>query len=128
MRHLVLAGAAVAAALLVPASAEAQRRPARRQPTIEIRGQVPTPQVVTVRPRAVPTYSRRVLTPNFYDRNFWPSILPGYQLVSRQAVTGAAVVDSAGAPAVAPADSTARPAPAAGDTTRTTGTPPAPKR
>ncbi|HVE78641.1 MAG TPA: hypothetical protein VNA89_07260 [Gemmatimonadaceae bacterium] len=150
MRHVVFVGAAVAAALLVPAAAEAQqrRRPARRQPTIEIRGQVPTPQVVTVRPREVPTYNRRVLTPNFYDRNFWPSILPGYQLVSRRELTGAVLPDTTGraGPAgqppaaspragqgqpglpLAPADSSARPAPVSGDTTRTTGTPPAPRR
>jgi hypothetical protein len=88
----------IAVALAVaPSLAHAQqptRRPVRRQTTIEIRGQVPTPQVVTVRPREVPTYSRRILTPNFYDRNFWPSILPGYQLVPRRAITGRPPVDT----------------------------------
>jgi hypothetical protein len=53
----------------------------RRQETIEIRGQVPTPQVVTVRPRETPAYSRRVLVPAFLDHDFWPSILPPLQLV-----------------------------------------------
>lgn len=117
----------VAAVAVVPALAEAQqptRRPARRQPTIEIRGQVPTPQVVTVRPREVPSYSRRILSPNFYDRNFWPSILPGYQLVPRRTITGRLPFDSTtmqgdsttrpmGAPAMpvptAPRDSTGAP-------------------
>jgi hypothetical protein len=54
----------------------------RRQETIEIRGQVPTPQVVTVRPREAPAYSRKVLVPAFFDRDFWPSILPPLQIVS----------------------------------------------
>jgi hypothetical protein len=57
----------------------------RRQETIEIRGQVPTPQVVTVRPREAPAYSRRVLVPAFLDRDFWPSILPPLQIISAPA-------------------------------------------
>ena len=88
----------VAAAFVLPASAHAQQptQPPvkRRQAPIEIRGQVPTPQVVTVRPREVPAYSRQVLVPNFYDHDFWPSILPGYRLVSRRQITGAVALDS----------------------------------
>ena len=81
-------------------SAYAQQQPPRppqqprRQETIEIRGQVPTPQVVTVRPRETPAYSRRVLVPTFLDHDFWPSILPPLQLFP--------------APARIPADSAAR--------------------
>jgi hypothetical protein len=92
---------ALSAAVLLPALAGAQdttrtRRPtARRQAPIEIRGQVPTPQVVTVRPREVPTYSRQVLVPNFYDHDFWPAILPGYRVVARRQVTGQVPLDSA---------------------------------
>ena len=80
----------VAGALAVGASsARAQQQqpprppqqPARRQETIEMRGQVPTPQVVTVRPRETPADSRRVLVPAFFDHDFWPSILPPLQLV-----------------------------------------------
>src|SRR5919206_5183022 len=88
LKTLVLVVAGLA---LLPELAEAQRtqRPTRRrQPTIEIRGQVPTPQVVTVRPRAVPAYSRQVLVPNFYDHDFWPSILPAYQLVPERQLNG----------------------------------------
>ena len=92
---------ALSAAVLIPALAGAQdttrttRRPtARRQQAIEIRGQVPTPQVVTVRPREVPTYSRQVLVPNFYDHDFWPAILPGYRVVARRQLTGQVPVDS----------------------------------
>lgn len=67
----------------------------RRQRAIEIRGQVPTPQVVTVRPRGAPEFDRQVLVPNFYNRSFWPGILPGYALVSQRDLTGRAQVDSA---------------------------------
>src|SRR5688500_3929191 len=86
--------AVVATAALVPAAAEAQRTP-RRQAPIEIIGQVPTPQVVTVRPREVPAYDRRVLVPTFYDHDFWQSILPGYLLVRERTITGAVTGDSA---------------------------------
>lgn len=91
--------ALVAATLLAGAARDSgaqqtTRRPVRRQQPIEIRGQVPTPQVVTVRPREVPQYNRRFLVPNFYDHDFWPAILPGYQLVSRRLITGNARLDS----------------------------------
>ena len=89
--------AAVALVAVAAADAGAQqgtRRPARRQQPIEIRGQVPTPQVVTVRPREVPAYNRRFLVPNFYDHDVWPAILPGYQLVSRRLVSGNMRLDS----------------------------------
>ncbi len=88
----------IAVVLALPAVAHAQGKAPtvkRRQAPIEIRGQVPTPQVVTVRPREVPTYSRQVLYPRFYDHDFWPSILPAYQLVPMRQVTGAVPVDSA---------------------------------
>ena len=96
-KAVVGAVGALAALALVAADAGAQqgtRRPARRQQPIEIRGQVPTPQVVTVRPREVPQYNRRILVPNFYDHDFWPAILPGYQLVRRQLITGNVRLDS----------------------------------
>lgn len=91
----------------------------RRQETIEIRGQVPTPQVVTVRPREAPAYSRRVLVPAFFDRDFWPSILPPLQILS--------------APATARTDSTARVTPDSASRAQPgarppSGTPPAPLR
>ena len=119
-----LAALALVTLALAPSDASAQRttrRPARRAQTIEIRGQVPTPQVVTVRPRETPTYDRRVLVPNFYDHDFWrSSILPGYQIVQRRALTGAlpgdtVAVPSAAAPTV-PAAGTTTPPPAAATT------------
>ncbi|HET9004087.1 MAG TPA: hypothetical protein VFN39_08845 [Gemmatimonadaceae bacterium] len=96
MKHAKL-GLVVAVALALPAAIQAQntKQPVkRRQQPIEIRGQVPTPQVVTVRPREVPTYSRQVLYPRFYDHDFWPSILPAYQLVTKRQMTGVVPVDS----------------------------------
>lgn len=87
MRTRTLVAALVVAAL-VPSLAEGQER--RRQEPITIRGTVPTPQVVTVRPREVPTYQRNVLVPNFYDRDFWAVILPAYLVVPERMVTGEA--------------------------------------
>ena len=104
-----------------PTPAPSQRtQPPRRGETIEIRGQVPTPQVVTVRPREAPAYSRRVLVPAYFDHNFWPSILPPLQIItpastSRSDTTGRAAADSAGAAR----PTTPRPP---------SGTPPAPLR
>src|SRR4029453_6378595 len=66
-----------------------QAQTPRRHDVIEIRGQVPTPQVVTVRPREAPAYSRRVLVPAFLDHDFWPSILPPLEIVSPPRVPGA---------------------------------------
>jgi hypothetical protein len=116
---------AVAAAALLPAIAGAQdttrttKRPTvRRQAPIEIRGQVPTPQVVTVRPREVPAYSRQVLVPNFYDHDFWPAILPGYRLVARRQITGQVPVDSMTARMTQGADSLRTRTAAPGDSVR----------
>lgn len=71
------------------------QQPPRRQETIEIRGQVPTPQVVTVRPRETPAYSRRVLVPAFLDHDFWPSILPPLQLVPAPVVRSDSLASTA---------------------------------
>jgi hypothetical protein len=101
----VSAGVALlGATFALPAAAQRQ--------TIEIRGQVPTPQIVTVRPREVPEFSTQVLVPAFYDHQFWPVILPAYQIVNRSDVYGVMATDSmppvagtpvAAAPAVVPA-------------------------
>jgi hypothetical protein len=72
----------LASATSASAQVTKKKRPAvAAAQTVEIRGQVPTPQVVTVRPRAVPDYSRGVLVPAFYDQHFWPSILAPYRVV-----------------------------------------------
>jgi hypothetical protein len=114
---------AIAGALLIPAASRAQQTTQppvkRRQAPIEIRGQVPTPQVVTVRPREVPAYSRQVLVPNFYDHDFWPSILPGYKLISKRQLTGVVPIDSSTLRSDrAATDSTRSPVPVAPDSVR----------
>jgi len=91
----------------------------RRPSTIEIRGQVPTPQVVTVRPRETPAYSRRVIVPGFFDHDFWQSILPPLDIVSAKSATRSDTTSRS------TADSTARPPSAARPPS---GTPPAPLR
>ena len=94
VQPVVCAGLVVALALGAATAAAAQQPTRRRQAPIEIRGQVPTPQVVTVRPREVPNYSRQVLVPNFYNHDFWQSILPAYQVVPRRAIQGNRALDS----------------------------------
>ena len=86
-RVIVLAGVGLAVAFDATAM-NAQRPTRRRAQTIEIRGTVPTPQVVTVRPREVPEYSRQVLVPRFYDHDFWPDIQEGYAIMSNRLLTG----------------------------------------
>lgn len=100
--HPALAAVVAACTLcLVPSMAAAQRRPTSGQTTaIEIRGTVPTPQVVTVRPRETPQYSRQVLVPQYYDRSFWPSVFPAYQLVAARQIAGAALAGAGTAPGV----------------------------
>jgi hypothetical protein len=80
----------VAAALVMGWTASEAQQPTRRpgSRTIEIRGQVPTPQVVTVRPRENPQFDRNVLVPDFYNRDFLGLATVGYQLVPRSTVTG----------------------------------------
>ena len=90
------------AALAVGSSKASAQRTPRRQTPIEIRGTVPTPQVVTVRPREVPAYSRQVLVPRFYDHDFWPEIQEGYAIMSGRLMTPAEslglAADSVGTP------------------------------
>ncbi|MDQ6827547.1 MAG: hypothetical protein M3081_01625 [Gemmatimonadota bacterium] len=98
IRHIVVAGAALAAVVLaLPARAHAQRRPTGA--AIVIHGAVPTPQVVTVRPREEPKYSRQVLVPQFYNRSFLSDILPGYQLVNLRQLAGGALAGANAGPA-----------------------------
>ena len=126
VRCITLAAVLAALASLSPGVAGAQQptRPRRTQAprrgaTIEIRGQVPTPQVVTVRPRETPAYSRRVLVPGFLDHDFWPSILPPLDIVSAKSVTRSDTTSRS------TADSTARPP---SGPRSPSGTPPAPLR
>jgi hypothetical protein len=113
MRRLVIrtaASAVVAAAWVAVQSStlRAQRGTERTGQTIVIRAQVPTPQVITVRPRTVPEYSREVLGSEQRQRSFWGSLLPAYQLVTQRQMDGRDPLDSTvaalveGAPSGAP--------------------------
>ena len=111
----VVAGVLIVAALARPAAAQepgaAQgAKPVRGAQPIEIRGQVPTPQVVTVRPRETPVFSREVLTPSYFDAHFWQALLTPYELAPNlsSGVTPTSIV-----PAPLPGDSTFRLPPAA---------------
>lgn len=86
---------AVAWMMLQPTLARAQRGTEKAGQTIVIRAQVPTPQVITVRPRKVPEYSREVLGAEQRERSFWGSLLPAYQLVTRRQISGRDPLDSA---------------------------------
>jgi hypothetical protein len=88
--RVIRASLGVTAALLVCASMSEGQEPTRRGTgrTIEIRGQVPTPQVVTVRPREAPQFDRNVLVPDFYNPDYLGLATLGYQLVPRSTITG----------------------------------------
>ena len=90
MKRTIRVSLGVVTALAVTASISEAQEPTRRQGsrTIEIRGQVPTPQVVTVRPREAPQFDRNVLVPDFYNRDFLGLATVGYQLVPRSTITG----------------------------------------
>jgi hypothetical protein len=49
-----------------PAAPPQQPTPARRK-ALEIRGQAPAPEVVTVRPREIPQFQRKIITPILYE-------------------------------------------------------------
>lgn len=91
----VVGAVAVAWMMLQPSLALAQRGTEKGTQTIVIRAQVPTPQVITVRPRKVPEYSREVLGSEQRERSFWGSLLPAYQLVTRREINGGDPLDSA---------------------------------
>ena len=95
IRATGFASVAVAWMMLQPSSARAQRGTEKAGQTIVIRAQVPTPQVITVRPRKVPEYSREVLGAEQRERSFWGSLLPAYQLVTQRQIDGRDPLDSA---------------------------------
>lgn len=97
IRFAVAAAVAGACMALRPATLVAQQT----GQTIVIRAQVPTPQVITVRPRTVPEYSREVLGSEQRQRSFWGSLLPAYQLVTQRQIDGRDPLDSAVAALVA---------------------------
>jgi hypothetical protein len=117
----VAAGCLVVAVLAGPAAAQEQgaaqgaapgAKPVRGAQAIEIRGQVPTPQVVTVRPRETPVFSREVLTPSYFDAHFWQALLTPYELAPNLS-SGSGATPTSIVPAPLPGDSTFRLPPAA---------------
>jgi hypothetical protein len=105
-------GVLMSGVLLVVASrADAQQKapPPKKGRAIEIRGQVPTPQVVTVRPREVPTYDRQLLSPAFYTGTGSTASAEAVQLVPESQIRGTAALDTLpaelaheGVPSIAP--------------------------
>ena len=103
-------GVLIGGVLLVGArEAAAQQKgpPPKKGQAIEIRGQVPTPQVVTVRPREVPTYDRHLLSAGFFPGTAGAASSGGVQLVPESQIRGTTVLDTlpaglAGVPTIAP--------------------------
>ena len=90
-------GVLIGGALLVASSsAGAQQKgpPPRKGQAIEIRGQVPTPQVVTVRPREVPTYDRQLLAPAFYNGTGSATTAAAVQLVPESQLRETTALDT----------------------------------
>ncbi len=90
-------GVLIGGALLVASSrlgAQQKGPPPRKGQAIEIRGQVPTPQVVTVRPREVPSYDRQLLAPAFYNGTGSTASTGGVQLVPESQVRGTTALDT----------------------------------
>ena len=90
-------GVLVGGAMLVSSSilnAQQKAPPPKRGQAIEIRGQVPTPQVVTVRPREVPTYDRQLLAPTFYNGTGRTASTSDLQLVPESQIRGTTALDT----------------------------------
>lgn len=102
-----LAMLAASAAAQQPGAAPGAAPKPRAPQAIEIRGQVPTPQVVTVRPRQTPEFSREVLTPAFYDRQFWEPLVAPYLIGPDLTGISGRSPTSGGSPPL-PADSSQR--------------------
>jgi hypothetical protein len=76
------------------AGAQQKGPPPKKGQAIEIRGQVPTPQVVTVRPREVPRYDRQLLSPAFYSGSGSMASSEAVQLVPESQIRGTAALDT----------------------------------
>ena len=99
MRRFPAAGCRVLVAVATLAASSAlgaqqKAPPPKRGQAIEIRGQVPTPQVVTVRPREIPAYDRTVLAPAFYDGSGSTVSTAGVQLVPESQLRGTSALDT----------------------------------
>jgi hypothetical protein len=73
------------------------KKPATTGQTIEIRGQAPTPQVVTVRPREVPDYKAGGLPSAVMVSGSWPSVTAGYAITPANQLAGRLPLDTSAA-------------------------------
>ena len=98
MSRFARVGCGVLIGVILAASSklDAQQKgpPPKKGQAIEIRGQVPTPQVVTVRPREVPTYDRQLLSSAFYNGTANTASTVGVQLVPESQVKETTVLDT----------------------------------
>ena len=65
--------------------------------TVEIRGQAPTPQVVTVRPREVPSYKPSSLPQAVMSSGNWPAISSAYAVAPSALLAGRLPIDTSAA-------------------------------
>ena len=74
------------------------QQPATKKPpagqTIEIRGQAPTPQVVTVRPREVPAYTPAGLPGAVLASGAWPTTSAAYSIAPANQLAGRLPLDT----------------------------------
>lgn len=100
MMRLRLIGLA-AACTIAPTLAAQGQQPAPKKPStgqaIEIRGQAPTPQVVTVRPREVPAYTPVSLPGAVMASSSWPSVTAGYAITQSDQLAGRLPLDTSAA-------------------------------
>ncbi len=87
------------AAAGAPARAQGQPPPEKKKPgqAIEIRGQAPTPQVVTVRPREVPTYEPAALPNAVMASGAWPAVSSPYAIAPANQLAGQLPIDTTAA-------------------------------
>ncbi len=91
---------ALLAAGALTARAQGQQPPAKKTTTgqtIEIRGQAPTPQVVTVRPREVPVYKPAALPGAVMTSGAWPSVTAAYAITPSDQLAGHLPIDTSAA-------------------------------
>jgi hypothetical protein len=94
----------VLAVHVAPAGAQVIQQGGERAPAVVIRGQVPIPQIVTIRPREVPQY--RLVNMLIPSREYSSQLERGYSLLSNQQIfgggydygNGSVRLDSVGAP------------------------------
>jgi len=91
----------LSAAIVVPGALYAQgqaAKPAPKKPAtgqaIEIRGQAPTPQVVTVRPREVPAYAPAALPGAVLASGAWPTASAAYTISPTNQLAGRLPLDT----------------------------------